>query len=215
MMSNKDIKETIDNDTALKIEKLSIKTEESKNNPTSKSVNDTNAPDNLKNDKYIDEILEEINDRETRKSEVIIFNVPEPSSCATAEETKFDHDRRIVREIFKELGLDDSTCVPKYLRRIGHQPKQEDKESNPRPLIVSFYTQYEKELVISKTKLLKDSKLFSSLVIHANLTLKQREQGKRERELVKQRNETKLSLKKNEEWVWISLGVIRKRKVKE
>ena len=66
-------------------------------------------------------------------------------------------------------------------------------------------------MVISKTKFLKDSERFKDIRIQANLTLKQREQGKKERELVRKRNEDQYMLKTNQKWVWISLGLIKRK----
>ena len=176
--------------------------------------------------------VKEMDDREKRKSEIIIFNLPElnlkahEGSSSTTTNTGagpsttisnvFDYDRKVVRDIFKEFGIADNMCLPKYLRRIGTQDKNESvRDSNPRPLIVSFYTQQEKELILSKTKLLKGSEAFRNVRIRANWTMKQREQAKKEIALAKERNEERYMLSKNQKWVWTSLGVIRRKKIDE
>ena len=161
------------------------------------------------------DLLKEMNEREKRRTELIIFNLPESCRKAGAESI-LEHDKKMIRELFKELGFAENMCVPKYLKRIGsRQIGNETDSGDARPIIVSFYTQNEKELVISKSKILKNSKQFKNIGMHANMTVNQREQIKLERELVKERNEKKISLKKNEEWVWISLGIIRKKKLED
>jgi 6-phosphofructokinase len=161
----------------------------------------------------INELLKEMNEREKRRTELIIFNLPECCRKSGTENT-LEHDKKEIRELFNELEFAENMCVPKYLRRMGSPQKQDNSDlDNARPIIVSFYTQNEKELVISKSKLLRKSEKFKNIGIHANMTLKQREQIKLERELVKERNEKKFSLKKNEEWVWIASGIIKKKKV--
>ena len=176
--------------------------------------------------------LKELDDRDKRKSEIIIFRYPEfnlkahvrSSNTITSPGEKpsttttdaFDYDKKAVRDIFKELGIADNMCIPKYLRRIGKKCKHEtEKDPSPRPILVSFYTQQEKELILSKTKLLKDSEAFKDVKIRANWTLKQREQSEKERELVKKRNEERYMLSKDQKWVWMSLGVIKRKRIDE
>ena len=210
-MSNKNT-----NDTNLNFQNLRITPENKHTTTKMTSCFDSSEDEDEKEDidEVKDEIMKEINDRESRKTEIIIFKIPESLETNARGETAMEHDKRLVREIFKHLGFDDNNlCVPKYLKRLGALVKIEDRVENPRPLIVSFYTQHEKELIVSKAKLLKDSKEFGNIGLHENRTVKQREQIRMERELVKERNEKKVSLKEGEEWAWITLGVIKKRKV--
>ena len=205
-----DIEVLMNNMTSLKIERNNAELKENKN---------LHNPLNLTNDTETDfeAALKEMNDREQRKSEIIIFGIPEFNSKSMKESpsliaNSFEYDNKMIRDIFKELGFGDDKCVPKFLKRLGNNVKKDiEKEQKPRPVVVSFYTQHEKELVISKTKLLKDSERFKNIRIQANLTLKQREQGKKERELVRKRNEEQYMLKTNQEWVWISLGLIKRK----
>jgi len=213
-MSNEEAKPSATTETLSKLKGSNINIEK-KEMSTKQSLCGLTDLDKTKrvNVAVNNEVLKEMNDRESRKAEVIIFNLPE-GCWKTATENTLDHDKKLIKELFKELGFADNMCVPKYLRRIGKHQNQDGSDlTNPRPIIVSFYTQNEKELVISKSKLLRECKQFKNIGIHANMTLMQREQIKMERELVKERNEKKTSLKKDEEWVWVSLGVIRKRKV--
>ena len=179
--------------TASKLNALNISIE-GKEMPTKHNVCALTQLNEIKKVNVTDnnELLKEMNDREKRRTELIIFDLPE--CCRKfGTESPLENDKKLIRELFKELGFADNMCVPKYLRRIGIPQNQDNTylEAHARPLIVSFYTQNEKELVLSKSKLLKKSKQFKNIGMHANLTVKQREQIKLERELVKERNEKK------------------------
>ena len=155
------------------------------------------------------DVLAEINNRERCKNEIIVFNVPEVATningTGSAAETP------VFREMLKELAFVENICEPKYLRRLGR--KKEDGNNSARPIIIGFHTQFEKEMVLSKRMLLKQSELFMGIRMRASLTPMQRQQTKIEHDIVRLLNDARYQLADGQEWVWRALGFIKKSKV--
>ena len=192
---------------ALKALDLSIKTNMEEDTKRNLSTMKEELHAGIENAKH--EIIKEMDDRAKRSNDIIIFNITEIKDDEKQEWR--DHARIFIREVFRELGFAENVCVPKYFRRLNNRKGATNGESTPASIIlVAFYTQYEKEMILSKSKLLKNSSRFRSIRITPNLTPMQREQAKNEYALVKQRNEDKYQLNEGDKWVWEGLGSIRK-----
>ena len=120
-----DIELLMNNMTSLKIEGEDDAFKENKN--LNKSLNLTNDTET-----NFEAALKEMNDREQRKSEIIIFGIPEFNGKPLKESSSliansFNYDNKLVRDIFKELGFGDDMCVPKFLKRLGNSLRKDSE----------------------------------------------------------------------------------------
>lgn len=122
----------------------------------------------------IRDVTKEINERERRKKNVMMFNVKESSSDDV--NTRKEHDSKSVKEICKELGVDKTTRVVKSVR-IGPRPTDATK---PRPLKVELNNEESKQKLVGKSKNLSQSSKeeLTKVFVTRDLTPTQREELK-------------------------------------
>lgn len=113
-------------------------------------------------------------DRERRKLNLILYNVPE----STAEEVdeRRGYDEAEVCEILHQLGLHDMVNIT-HLYRLGK------KEQKPRLLLVKVPDLNSKFLVLQRARYLKTCERWKDIYIRPDFTLKERE---RRRELLQE-----------------------------
>jgi len=130
-------------------------------------------------------VLEELANRERKKSNLVIYNVAESESEDPQERMRTD--MRAIQDIMntiraevnvsKEHNTDTKFCV-----RIG------ERSSNPRPLLVGFVSEEIKIKVLNNAKFLKNSK-YDDISLAPDLTSKQRQEDTRMRGEVQRKND--------------------------
>lgn len=155
-----------------------------------------------------EEVFKEINEREMRKSNIVLYNLPEPEG-ETAEERKTE-DAEEVRNIFKVINnkVNAETEV-KFMYRIGE--KEKNDEAKPRPLLIGFKKPASAENILTNCKNLKNSD-FDSISVVPDLTQRQRKEEQQMREEVKKKNDERTE-EDSENWEWKMLGPRGQRKI--
>jgi hypothetical protein len=143
------------------------------------------------------ERAEEMRERETRRRNVIMHRVGEAGENVRTIEERKNWDLKSCGNIFKALNMDfSSENAVKFCRRVG------EKGEGPRPLIVGFKREWQKEDLLESAKDLRNTP-FADVVIIPDLT---KEQRKEEAEMVSEvgRRNNELSQEdraKNLEWM--------------
>lgn len=107
--------------------------------------------------------LEEMEDRESRKKNIILFNAPE-NVFGLSTKNDLLHDSNLISEIFKTLSPNVLTVV-RYSNRLG---VRQQMALRPRPLRVSLDNENSALSLISAFKTLKTNKPFPD-IMPANL----------------------------------------------
>lgn len=81
----------------------------------------------------IESVLEEINDRERRTRNILIYNLPESTSNTTS--SKLEHDKNLISKLTSTFCTSDSIDSSFKCHRIGQPSKDKNK---PRPIKVMF-----------------------------------------------------------------------------
>ena len=137
-------------------------------------------------------LLDEIQDKERRKLNVVIHNMQESSGQTQAARAKGDADK------FEQMVKDCLKLIVKTTRTFRVGKKADEK---PRLMIVTLANMSDKLEVLKSAAALRDSK-WSNVYITPDLTWKEREKGRQLRcELARRKEE-------GEEHIWIRHGRI-------
>merc|ERR1712096_584303 len=83
-------------------------------------------------------IFEEIRERESRRCNVVIHNLPEPGDDIKESSERISKDKTIVQELCEvleiELNVGESA---RFAKRLGPRP---ENNQTPRPLLIGFKT---------------------------------------------------------------------------
>lgn len=115
------------------------------------------------------DIIKEIQDREERRNNVVIFNLPESRSHDPEERVRFDKEE--IREIGKICQVNIKKDEMTKVIRMGKNGK------DTRPLLLKFTSEEKKRLLLKNAEKLNSSRL-SRIGIQQDLTTKQREEEK-------------------------------------
>ena len=145
-----------------------------KNNIESKSVSNTVINPNV-TDSSVDKVKENSSsdfDDEDRKNNVIIYNIAENTDSGNPNNGK-DEDVKTITEILKTVKPNfDTTLINKEnLERLGKERRNGEK---PRPIKLSFTTQFPRHQILKNAYKLKDSK-YQKVGISADKNKKERE----------------------------------------
>jgi len=154
---------------------------------------------NARMNEFQNEVFEEIQERERRKHNLILHNIPEPDSSVTVGKERKEADIKVLTEVM--LTLDPSFDYNqdiKFMHRIG------DKNDKARPITLSFKKTDKKDIFVTKAHKLEGTK-FSNYSISIDLTKRQRnEQREMESEATKRTNN--LSEEDFLKYEWIVTG---------
>ena len=150
--------------------------------------------------------LDERNDIERRKNNVVVFNMPESNTKDSwySNDIKQEDTAAIVKIISKSVGVNVSKPNKiKDVLRLGQK-----NQGKPRPLKVFFTDIDVKRQVLQNSKRLKGSEHHSNIYINPDLTPKQREND------FNLRKELKVRRTEGQQGIYISKGKIVTEKVK-
>ncbi len=122
-------------------------------------------------EKNNDIIFEELREREARRLNLVLHGIAECNREAATGREKQAWDKDQCIKVFQGMGLDYDSEVIKFCRRVG--PVME----GPRPLIIGFYTDMERSMVLRRVSRLADTN-FSDISIAPDLTRRQRKEEK-------------------------------------
>ena len=160
--------------------------------------------DGLDRNKIIDDsneiMLMELQEREARKNNLVIHQIPEPPSTLTRGGDKRQHDINKVLEIFEFLDCSINKDGIKFIYRPG----ETGTSDKPRPVILNLRDPGARQYILANTRLLANSK-FSLISIIPDLTIKQR---KCEENLRKEADKRNRGMEKEEStnWEWVLVG---------
>jgi hypothetical protein len=114
------------------------------------------------------ERMEEMRERDIRRKNVVMHRVGEAGEGVRTVEQRKEWDLKSCDNIFKALNLNmKSENVVRFCRRVG------EKGEGPRPLVVGFRRESQREDLLEKAKELKDTN-FAEIMIIPDLTQEQR-----------------------------------------
>jgi hypothetical protein len=138
------------------------------------------------------DIYEEMSLREEKRKNVVIHGMDEPDGADGR--SRMDH-------IFTALDVNIAVeSDVEFCRRVG------EKAERSRPLIVGFYTEWTKSVLLKHSKYLVDTE-YSNVTISPDLTERQRKAEKRMLEEAERRNREELTDDdRAKNWVWKVMG---------
>ena len=158
-----------------------------------------------------DSVFEEISDRENRKLNLVFHNITESTSNVAEERKKFDS--KAIQRIFDTVKVKkDVEGDTKFMTRLG-SAKDRPESAAPRPLLIGFYNETDKNDVLKNAKLLKGSK-YEEISIVPDLTKRQRDE---EDKLRKEANRLNEDLPEEDalNWEWRLIGPRGSRKLQK
>lgn len=121
------------------------------------------------------EIIDEEKEREDKKDNLILFNLPE---CSSNVESDIDSDNlKEVQELFKIMNI-NTDMLPKSMKRIGKKPNFSGK---PRALIITLKDEKYKGKIFTECKKIRelpDNHTYHNVHIKNDLTKLQQEEEK-------------------------------------
>lgn len=143
-----------------------------------------------------DDIFDEIRERDTRKMNLVFHGVGEHEDDRATGSARIEWDRKSCHNIFKALEVRMDEDDIKFCRRVG------ERGNGPRPLIVGFYSEQEKNSVARKAKRLEETN-YKEVSIVPDLTRRQRQEEGSMFAEAERRNECELTesdTAKNLQW---------------
>ena len=118
-------------------------------------------------------MMEEEREREMRRNNLILFNIPETHGEGKDEEA---HDKEVMKEICEELKIKDDGLITK-MSRLGKKPAAGQR---PRPIKLTDVKEETRRKLLSSSKSLKQTSKakLQRVAIVPDKTLKQREEDK-------------------------------------
>lgn len=135
-------------------------------------------------DEKFEEVIAEIEERQMRKRNVIVYGVEELGGGGTTDE-RIKHDHSMVSKLFDEIAPDVSRRSENI--RVFRLGKFNPRSDKPRPLKVSLKSWDEVLKILKKSKTLKSTTNFSNLTITSDKTPRQLAHFKKVREEVERR----------------------------
>ena len=115
------------------------------------------------------ERIEESREREQRRKNVVIYRLPEAGGEISTVEQRKEWDLGRCDLLFKELKMPWDKTAIRFCRRIG------EKGEEPRPLVVGFNREWQKEDLLDSARELRNTP-FSVVGIAPDLTQEQRQE---------------------------------------
>ena len=106
------------------------------------------------NSQIVKDSIGEINDRERRKLNIIIYNVEESKSDDLEERKK--HDLKEANDLVKEIGVNDRVNISRPVRLF--KSKKPEHVNKPRPLRVMVESEEQRRLILQGLKNVEEGK---------------------------------------------------------
>ena len=151
----------------------------------------------------LSEVKEELLEKESRKSNIIIYGVPEANN--SDRETRLAHEKNKIKEITDEIAVTDINVVDSF--RLG---RYDPSKKGPRPLKIKLESHHQQLNVLKAARLLSSSKIenMKKIYIKKDLTQKERQDYQKLREALKARE-----AKGETDLIIINGQIVKKRKL--
>lgn len=177
-----------------KIDGIVSKIEEVEKRVTENEKRISDNSNELKN--CVRDVFNEVNNIETKRSNLIIFGVPEPDESSTSGDSPREKDIRAAESIIQAIAGEKKAFDFRF--RIGK--KQDDK---PRPILIKVLEIKDKEDILGRVHNLKGHSKWDKVYIKQDLTRLQREHLKQMNEnLTADAALRNQGLKNGETWEW-------------
>lgn len=176
------------------------------------------AIDEIKKDNKKEETIEsasssvflEISDREQRKNNLILHQLPEPSDSVKEGTNRKKHDDEKLLDLLSELNVKINPKEDvKFCVRLGET--RNDLETKPRPILIGFRNLDVRDNILQVSRNLSKTK-YKDVSIIPDLTKRQRQQETDMRKEVDKRN-SDLSEEDALNWIWKMVGMRGQRKI--
>ena len=139
-------------------------------------------PSELSMDYKIDQAMYDFKEREKRRNNVIIYNLPEPS--AEDNESKLEEEKEKINKICDHAEI---TSGFETASRLG---EKRNEASNPRPLKVVLSDENSKQKLLKKSDSLKNVEELKKVTVTPDYTYRQRQMNKTMKQEVAKRRVT-------------------------
>ena len=130
-------------------------------------------------------VMAELDDREARKRNIVVYGIEE--STVAEGRLRLEQDKKELDAIFTAIDVNVSAAEDvEFCRRVG------EKGPQARPLVVGFFTDWSKSIVLKNSKYLAGSDM-ENVSIVPDLTQQQRKAEKSLQAEAERRNEEELS----------------------
>ena len=139
---------------------------------------------------------EEWREREAKRLNVVFHCIGEAEDRRATGSERQDWDRKSCVNIFKALKLNLGEDAIRFCRRVG------EKKEEPRPMVVGFWAESDKSLLLRNARHLEKT-IFKEVTVGPDLTKKQRAEEAEMREEADRRNREELTeedVSKNLKW---------------
>ena len=157
----------------------------------------------LRMDSMVDKMEEamdfELREREVRRLNVIIHGLEEVVQEVTGNKNRMEEVKRRCEEVFRTLGSRTSSNSMRFCRRIG------ERGEAPRPVVVGLGQEGEKNFILSKARLLLNTR-FSEVTIVPDLTKRQRAGETKLKEEANRRNQQLTQQDRDNNMKWLVVG---------
>ncbi len=153
-----------------------------------------------------DQVFEELREREARRLNLVFYGLQECAQEGATGRARQDWDIELCINICKALDLDYERDTFKFCRRVG--PTGE----GPHPLVVGFFTEMEKSMIVRRSKRLKDSE-YRDVSVANDLTKRQRKEEKNLWAEVECRNNGRTADQIQKNLAWMVVGARGERRV--
>jgi hypothetical protein len=148
-------------------------------------------------------VFGELRDREERKGNLVIHNIPEHKKDSTAKERK-EADSLYIKNLLKKMKVDQQVQQDiKFMRRLGEYSEK------PRPLLIGLHKEQSKKEILQKARNLNKADRIS---IVPDLTARQRKEDEELRKEVERRN-NEMSASESLNYHWRLVGIKGERRI--
>ena len=184
------------------IEDLNAKYDEVSNKVDSITVSENGGADS-------EDIFEELRDREARRTNIIIYSLPEAASSVKELAARKKEDTVRLEKVFETIKV--PLDVKSDIRFISRPGKiSDDPVNEPRPLILGLKTTTQQEKVMGNAHFLADTE-YDFISIVPDLTQRQRNDEKKMKEEAEKRNKARTGDDLN--WEWRMVGPRGKKRL--
>ena len=134
-------------------------------------------------DHKIDQALHDFKERELRKNNLILYNLPE--STAETGEARKEEEAKAVGKFCECL---DSEDIPDDIVRLGE--RKTENGAKPRPVKVTFNNENIKRKILTNSKKLRDVSEFKKVTLTPDYTFRQRKMNNQMKSEVASRRQT-------------------------
>ena len=146
-----------------------------------------------------DKVMEEMQEREARRLNLVVHGVEEPPESIRANRDRQEMDRCQCEELFRAMRARTKKEDLRFCRRIG------EKGPHPRPMVIGLETEEEKRHILFRSRNLQNTR-FQDVSIVPDLTRKQRELEDKLRREADERNKYLTAEDQANNLRWIVVG---------